>query len=233
MNLDNKRLLIIAPHPDDEVIAAGGLMARVKAEGGDVFLLVMATGTQQQYGSSSEADVRKSELEEAARILAVDDYALGFDDVHHLKLDLLPQKDIVDLIEKDSAVSISKVRPDILVFPGSSYSQDHQAVYRACVAATRPYPTSLKHTPNVILVYSHFDEEFWNTDITSRRNNFWVDISGYVGVKEQALNCYRSQLKQAQNHWRTVENILLIDQMKGKRAGIRAAEEFCCIRYLI
>jgi LmbE family N-acetylglucosaminyl deacetylase len=233
MNLAKMRILVVAPHPDDEVIAAGGFIARVKAEGGSVYVLTLVTGTQEQFGSFSQSDHRVSELKEAARTLALDDFELAFRDEHHLKLDVLPQKELIDLIEKDSRLSILNVEPDIFVIPGKSYSQDHNAVHQACIAATRPYPRELKHSPSIILVYSHFDEQSWNHMPVGCPQNFWVDISDHMTTKEKALNCYTSQMKKANNHWRTVENILTINQLIGKRVGVHAAEEFICLRYIL
>ena len=232
MDFHNKRLLVIAPHPDDEVLAAGGFMSRVKTEGGKVFVMVMATGTQQQYGSISQVDTRKAELDSAMKLLGVDQYELALQDDHHLRLDTIPRKDLIDIVEKNSSVSLANVNPDIFVFPGSSYSQDHNAIYEACITATRPYPKSLKHTPDTILLYSHFDEQFWNTHSVRQNNNFWVDISKFQHAKMQALNCYSSQLKEGEGHWRTLESILLVNKMCGKRAGVEAAEEFRCIKFL-
>ena len=232
MDFNKKRLLVIAPHPDDETLAAGGFMARVKAEGGEVFVMVMAAGTQQQYGSTSQVEIRKAELEDAMRTLEVDQYEIVLSDIHHLKLDALPRKELVDIIEKNSGVSIATVKPDILVFPGASYSQDHNAVYEGCVTATRPYPKSLKHAPDMILLYSHFDEQFWNTNLSWQDNNFWVDISEYLETKERLLNCYPSQMKQGDGHWRTLDNILTTNKIYGKRAGVEAAEEFRCVKFL-
>jgi LmbE family N-acetylglucosaminyl deacetylase len=233
MNFEGKRLLVIVPHPDDETLAAGGFMARVKTEGGHVYVMVMATGLQPQYGSRSESVIRKAELENSMRIVGVDRYELVFEDIHHLKLDLIPRKDLVDIIEDTSAVSITKVRPDILVFPGSSFNQDHNAIFEACLTATRPYPEALKFTPPIILLFSHFDEQAWNTNTSWQNNNFWVDISGYLDVKARLLGCYPSQIKQHRGHWRTVENVLTVNKMCGLRAGVEAAEEFRCIRMLI
>lgn len=233
MDFRGKKTLVIAPHPDDETLAAGGLMARVKAEGGQLFVMVMATGLQRQYGSSSESAARKAELEASMAIVSADGYEIVFDDSHHLKLDSIPRKDLVDIIEDASSVSITKVRPDILVFPGSSYSQDHNAVFEACMTATRPYPEALKFTPPVILLFSHFDEHYWNTSTTWQDNNFWVNISEYLEVKARLLGCYSSQIKQHRGHWRTVENILTLNRICGLRVGVEAAEEFRCIRFLI
>jgi len=232
MDFKNKRLLVIAPHPDDEALAAGGFMSRIKAEGGEVFVMIMTTGTQQQYGSVSQVDTRKAELENAMKTLGVDQYELALSDAHHLKLDTMPRKELVDIIEKSSSVSLANVKPDILVFPGSSYSQDHNAVYEACITATRSYPKSLKPSPDTILLYSHFDEQFWNTESSWQNNNFWVDISEYLHAKERLLSCYASQMKQGEGHWRTLESILMVNKMCGKRAGVEAAEEFRCIKLL-
>jgi N-acetylglucosamine malate deacetylase 1 len=232
MNFKDKRILVISPHPDDEVIAAGGLIARAKAEGGYVFVLIMATGTEKQYGSFSQHETRRAELGYAMNSLSIDDYELALDESYHLQIDTLPRKVLVDIIETKSKVSLAAVKPDIFIFPGASYNQDHNSVFEACITATRPYPQSLKDSPDIILLFSHFDESFWNTQASPQSTNFWVDISDHLSTKEQALKCYGSQMKQTNNHWRTIDNILMINKLCGKKVGVDAAEEYHCIRYL-
>jgi N-acetylglucosamine malate deacetylase 1 len=231
MDFKGKRILIISPHPDDETIAAGGFIARAKTEGAMVFVLFLVTGSEEQYGSNSEIGKRIEEMKCAMDFFKVDKYELLYTE-NHLRLDILPRKELVDLIERKAELSLQNITPDILIFPGNSYNQDHNAVSSACVTATRPYPKALKHSPDLILTYSHFDEQFWNTDsFPNQINNFWIDISQYMDTKEKAVDCYKSQIKQGTLHWRTKHNILEINRLIGLKIGVAAAEEFCCMRF--
>jgi hypothetical protein len=114
-----------------------------------------------------------------------------------------------------------------LRLPGASYNQDHNAAFRACISAHRPYPRDLKHSPGLVLSYSHIDEAYWNTTCSlGCAPNFWVDISSWTAHKRRASSCYQSQMKSHSNHWRTVANIELINRVSGIRAGVSSAEEF-------
>ncbi|MDP2692851.1 MAG: PIG-L family deacetylase, partial [bacterium] len=115
-----QRLLVIAPHPDDEVIGCGGLIKKIKDENGKVYVLYMTVGDTKDFSKKgfSSLNERLKEIDAVAKYLKVDgwDIALPGDD-YHLKLDTLGQKALMDIIERESKVSIEKIKPTIVVFP--------------------------------------------------------------------------------------------------------------------
>ena len=112
MNFKGKKLLVIAPHPDDEILGCGGLIGRVKEEGGQVYVLIVTVGTTELYGGHSNLKERVKETEEVMKFLSVDDYEIAFpSDEHHLKLDVMPQKTLVDWFEKESKLALNKIKP--------------------------------------------------------------------------------------------------------------------------
>ena len=107
INYRNKKLLVIAPHPDDEVLGCGGLISKVKAGGGKVHVLCFTVGNIKQYGGTSNTEKRILEMKKVMRYLKVDSFDLAWaGDEYHLKLDKVPQKDLINTIEKGN-VSVS------------------------------------------------------------------------------------------------------------------------------
>src|SRR3989338_3161172 len=99
--LKDQRLLVIAPHPDDEVLGCAGLIAQVKKNNGRVFVLIVTVGDIKQYGGESKANARLEEVKQVMDFLKVDGYEVALiGEKYHLKLDTLPQKQLIDLIEK-------------------------------------------------------------------------------------------------------------------------------------
>src|SRR5262249_10645205 len=142
MGLDLGRLgsaLIIAPHGDDEVLGAGGLIAKLVEAGATVLVVFMAIDSSSHYGyqGKTELEDRRREIGDASAFLGFQ-YEIVFEGQGMLeKLDTLPKRTLVDLFEN----KINAVRPDALLLPsGDDYDQDHVACYQAALAASRPMP---------------------------------------------------------------------------------------------
>ncbi len=228
---EDQILLVIAPHPDDEILGCGGLISKVKKMGGKVYVLYVTVGDAQQYGGKSSASTRIREMEEVVKFMRIDGYDMVLKgDDYHLKLDTVPQRTLIDLIEKDSKVSINKIKPTIVAFPCPHYfNQDHRAVFNAGFAACRPRPRDLKHAPNLVLSYEQ-PEVFWSD--TPFKPNLYVDISKEIDKKIDAIKLYSSQVHTG-THPRTLENIKNIAQLRGKDVGVEYAESFIIHRFLL
>ena len=120
MELAKQTLLVIAPHPDDEILGCGGLIKKIKDAGGKVYVLFLTVGDTHDFSNKglSTGKERQKEIEKVAKFLKFDDYYLAFGgNDHHLKLDLWGQKALMDMIERGSSVSLEKVKPTIVAFP--------------------------------------------------------------------------------------------------------------------
>ena len=140
--LSRQRLLVVAPHADDETAGAGGLMARVKDAGGKVYVMVMSTGDLLHFdatGKKTKKKTRREELAAAMKTLDVDAWEIVYEDTRlHLRLETLPRRDLADRIERSALLATEKTKPTMIVLPAPSYNQDHEAVYKAGLAACRP-----------------------------------------------------------------------------------------------
>jgi len=231
MNFEGKKLLVIAPHPDDEILGCGGLIGRVKKEGGKVYVMIATAGNTELYGGNSDLDTRIKETEEVMKFIKVDGYEICYpDDEHHLKLDRVPQKTLIDLIETGSKVSLNNIKPDIVALPffGSS-NQDHRAVAQASLTACRPRPHDLKTFQSLALTY---EDPLQNHLLEHFRPNFYVDIKDTLGAKCKALSLYKSQVR-GSLHQCSPETITIKAQSRGREVAIDVAEAFMLYRFLI
>jgi LmbE family N-acetylglucosaminyl deacetylase len=230
MTLTKKTLLVLAPHPDDEILGCGGLIAKIKALGGKVFVTMFAVGNVKQIGGESKTDTRIKEVEEVMEYMKVDGYEIIYtDDQIHLKLDVMPRKDLIDVIESKSRYAVNKINPDMIAVPSlACQNQDHEAVFNAAFTACRPRVKDGLNNAPTVLVYEQVDN-LW----TSRgfKPNFYVDISDYLDAKLQALTLYRSQMREEPN-LRSLENVKRLSQLRGSEICVEAAEAFECYRFI-
>lgn len=235
-SLKNQTLLIIAPHPDDEVLGCAGLIKRVKDQGGKVYILFMVAGDTKEYskhGVTTTLD-RISEIEKVAKFLKYDDYKVVFlGDTYHLKLDQIPQKDIIDELENGKQISLNLIKPSIVVTPYiTDYNQDHRSVTEAVFSATRPLPDDQKPLQRIVLGSEPVvTADWWNG--SSRHINFFVTLSETeLEIKMSALQLYNSQLRDGA-HPRSIESLRTLAKFRGIQAGAPAAEAFYIYRHII
>jgi LmbE family N-acetylglucosaminyl deacetylase len=227
------RILVIAPHADDETFGCGGTMAKAKALGAKVFVMVVSAANLVHY-SQEHTHVtcvqRVSEFRQAMEVIGVDGWDILYtDDQIHMRVDVLPRRDLVAKIERESPLAIDRLKPDILFFPAVSYNQDHEAVYKAVYAACRPHLPSDK--PFVRLVLSYDQPQLsWNH--TKFHPNFYIDISNHLSRKLDAYRCHVSQIR-AEPHHASVENVERLARLRGSEVSVAAAEAFECHRLLL
>jgi N-acetylglucosamine malate deacetylase 1 len=226
-------LLVVAPHPDDETIGAGGLIAKVKAAGGKVFVLVFSAGTLEHYSlenSYVKLATRTTELQSVMEFYKVDGYELFYKSTKvHMQLDTLPRKELINIIEKESSVSLEKVKPTMVCIPHPSFNQDHEAVFNACISALRPYLYTTKAFQNIVLIMDA-PHLAWGKE--PFRPNFYVDITKYLEIKLTAYKLHKSQVR-PEPHISSVESLKALAEWRGKEISTYAAEAFQCIRFVI
>jgi LmbE family N-acetylglucosaminyl deacetylase len=235
-DLKNQTLLVVSPHPDDEALGCGGLIKRVKDAGGKVYILFMTTGMTLDYSPKgiSTVDERFDEIKQVANFLNYDGYRIAFPgNDYHLKLDKVPQKDIINEIENGNKISLSAIKPTIVAAPiYPDYNQDHITCTQALFAATRPTPDNIKPMQPVILGYESVPTaNWWNT--TKNNMNFFVSLSTeQLETKIEALSLYKSQIR-PYPHSRSLQAMRNLAQYRGMLAGIPAAEAFFVYRNII
>jgi len=215
------KILVIAPHPDDEVLGCGGTIKKHINAGDEVYLCEVTKSYIPDFPEDF-VKIEMEELREAAKSLGIKEYFLF--DLQGVKLDLLGQKKLNDLIFD----IIQKVKPDIMYIPFyGDINDDHRRVSQSCLVAARPKPgVSIKK----ILVYEVLSETEWGPPAFEGFSpNSYIDISSTIDAKLKAMACYRSQLM-PYPHPRSLEAIEVLAKKRGTEAGLNYAEAFIVIR---
>ena len=216
------KVLVIAPHPDDEVLGCGGTVRRHVAKGDEVFLCI---GTKAYTPEWSEEFIqeRAKEVERANSILGVKKtYFLDFPSV---RLDTVPQKEVNDALLK----IVKEVNPEIVYIPhGGDLNQDHRLLFAAALVASRPLPNS---PVKQLFSYEALSETEWGNELTPFIPNAYVDITNGIVAKKEAMAAYKSELREFP-HPRSLKAIEALAVKRGSEAGMEYAEAFMVIRSL-
>jgi len=231
LELKKPKLLVIAPHPDDEVIGCGGLIQKIKQKAGKVYVLFLTVGDTDDFSkkrSSSESE-RKLEVERVAKFLDYDDYKIAFTgNKYHLKLDILGQKALMDVIERENSVSIEKIKPNIVAFPSfSSYNQDHRLAAYAAHASLRT-SSKEKHFVNTVISYE-CPADFWTITQKSQINCFLPFSKDEFDKKIEALKLYSSQWREYPSS-RSQKTLTALALLRGSECNCEFAEGFSLYR---
>ena len=223
MNFSDMRLLILSPHPDDETLGCGGLIRRIKKAGGEVYVMIITYGDEAQYGGFSEKSTRLTELENVMSFLKVDDFeVLLAGEQYHLMLDQVPEKVLLDKIEKDARLNLNQLKPNVVALPaGDSYNVDHSATYQAGFTALRPRPHNLKSYCPLVITYD--DLCFWSHQKLA--GNLFINIENEIDDKLHALSLYKSQMRE-DPHERSIENIRNYHSVLGRSQGVKYVEQY-------
>jgi LmbE family N-acetylglucosaminyl deacetylase len=236
--LARQRVLVVTPHADDETYGCAGTIARIKSLGGEVYVVLVSVADLVHYGPGGAAGAapnlvshrtRLAEFESVMKLLDVDDWDVLFTDAQtHLALDAVPRKEIVRLLESAGRLSIDAVRPTMVLIPASSYNQDHEALYRACVTATRPGSAGGRYTVPFVLAYDN-TALFWVPEQRRFHATVYVDVSCFLDVKIEAMRLHASQVREPLYHG-SPESLELATRLRGREVGIEAAEGFALLR---
>jgi LmbE family N-acetylglucosaminyl deacetylase len=227
-NFKNERLLVIAPHADDETLGCGGLISRIKSDGGKAYVLIFNVGSIIKANNEKLTALWKKETYDAMKFLKVDDYETIFDSsTDNRYLDAKPLHTLISKIETDSKVSLTKIKPTIVAIPTiHSHHQDHVHVFRACIAALRPISTPVSNT---VLSYEAPEHSRWSVSGVFEPN-FYVDIEDHLENKVKAFYKYKSQVRVGGRDKHTIKNQA---EYRGKEVGRNACEAFYVHRFVV
>ena len=226
-SLKNEKLLVVAPHSDDEVLGCGGLISKIKKEGGKVFVLIFNLGFEKNDTKESQ-DKRKQEIKEAMNALKVDDYHLVHEKADDNRdLDAKPLHSLIEIIESTSNVSLEKISPTIVAIPTIfSHHQDHVHVHNACIAALRPISTPVS---SVVLSYEAPEHSRWSSSGVFEPN-FFVEIDDVIENKIMAFSKYSSQIRLG---GRDADSIRSQAKYRGQEVGKNLCEAFYVHRFIL
>jgi len=218
------KTLIIAAHPDDEVLGCGGTIAKLAAQGEEVHILILATGLTSRVGfdMKKDANALKVHLERASQAGAL----LGAKNVNFAgfpdqKMDTLSLLEITQRIEAE----IDLVQPNtIFTHHGGDLNMDHVITFRATLTATRPMLGRLVRSVYAYEVPSSTEWAFQKFEPKFQPNLFH-DITETLSKKIQAMQIYESEAREFP-HPRSPQSLQAIAHRWGSVAGLNAVEAF-------
>lgn len=230
--LATQRLLVIAPHADDESFGCAGTMARVKQLGGEVYCICCSIGDLKHYDGKDgvvTSGIRETEFRNVMEFLEVDDWEILFRDADtHLRLDAMPRRELIALFERDAKLALDRLKPTMVAIPVSSYNQDHEAVFRASWTALRPGVRGVKPFQPLVIGYDN-TSFFWSLDHEKFHPNFYIDISNHLDTKLKALAMHQSQMRHSLHH-SSLDNVEYIARNRGREISVEAAEAYRAFR---
>ena len=223
------KYLIIAAHPDDEVLGCGGSIAKWAKDGHDVHVLIMAEGATSRDKTRAR-DTRQKELSHLAQSAKMAGEILG---VHSVELLDYPDNrmDSVDLLDVVKTVEeyIEKLKPVVVVtHHAGDLNIDHQITQQTVMTACRPQPSNCVKR---ILSFEVPSATEWQSPTVSRpfMPNCFEDISETLELKIKALEAYESEMREWP-HARSIKAVEHLARWRGASVGVEAAEAFMLIR---
>lgn len=217
------KVLVISPHPDDEVLGVGGTIARLAGEGSDVTVVIVTKGWAPLFADSQVEQVC-AEAHGASEILGVK--TLRFMDLPVTKLNEISRHELNKKFEQ----LMSEEEPELVFLPfGGDLQEDHRQVFDACMVALRP-AVSRKYVKRV-LCYETVSETHSSATYIKPcfEPQLWIDISNHLSTKLEAMRRYKSQLQQEPDA-RSAEAISSLAKWRGSMVGMPAAECFVVVR---
>jgi LmbE family N-acetylglucosaminyl deacetylase len=225
-------VLVIAAHPDDEVLGCGGTIARHADAGDQVKVLIVAEGatSRQEQRDRLQAGGELSALAQAAQTAGSILGAAGVEllDLPDNRLDSLDRLDLIKHIEQH----IHRHQPQVVyVHHAGDVNVDHRRLHEAVVTACRPTPG---HPVRRLISFEVASSSEWQPpgSAPAFQPNWFVDISDQWQRKRQALLAYSSEMR-PWPHARSLEALEHLARWRGAQVGVEAAEAFCLLRQLV
>ena len=210
-------ILVIAAHPDDEVLGMGATIKKLSKKGEQIHLCVISEGASAQYNDEKMIKVRRESCLKSSKLLGIKQ--IKFLDFSDMRLDSIPHLEINREIEKQ----IAKIKPKIVyTTPNNDINKDHQKVYESTMVITRPF-SSVKSVlcyeiPNIVNIPFY--------------PNVYEDVTKEFHFKLQAFKYYWSEVAKSP-HPRSIEVLNAIAIYRGSQSGLKKAEAFQLIRSIL
>ena len=214
-----KKIIVVAAHPDDEVLGCGGTIVKHVAQGDIVHSVFMSDGVNSRLDSSKVKLNRRLKASKSVQSL------LGISSTHYLNLpdnsmDSVPLLEIVQKLEP----IINKIKPSVIYT--HSYGDlniDHQLTHAAVMTACRPIPDS---TVREIYGFEVISSTEWSNPLKlTFKPTLFIDITKHLSKKLNALKAYKQEMRDVP-HSRSIKHIEILAQHRGYSVGVDMAEAF-------
>ena len=217
-----KRLLVVAPHPDDETLGAGGTIAKFSAQGDEVFVL-MVSGHLPPLYSREDYEITVSEAHSAFDLLGV--AKSEFLEIPATMIGAQPLHEVNDRISK----IFNEFNPNKVLCPYPDRHIDHRLVFESVMVATRP--VGVGKDIEIVAAYETLSETHWNAPHIEPNftPNWVIDITNHIDKKLEAMKCYESQITDFPSP-RSIEAAESLAKFRGTQAGFGYGEGMHVIR---
>jgi len=219
-----RKILVIAPHPDDETIGCGGTLLKHKANGAKLYWLIMTCMSEEQGWVIDKIKNRKLEIKKVSNIY-------GFEKIIELNyptmtLDQIPMEHLV----KNIAECFNDIQPEIVYLPNSTdIHTDHQITFQAGYSCTKSFRFPFVKK---VLSYETLSETEYAANLSHKPfvPNVFIDITGTIEQKIEIMKIYKDELK-PHPFPRSIENIKALATIRGAISNCMYAEGFSLVRY--
>lgn len=215
-------VLVIAAHPDDEVLGVGGTIVKHVSSGDNVYVYIVTDGSSTQYEGNNEIlEKKKEEAKKANFKLGVKEIIFG--NLPDMKLDTIPHVQI----NKEISKVIEKIKPQIVyTHHYGDLNKDHQEVYKSTLVACRPYNSSVKE----LYLYEILSSSEWGEMSSQIKPMLFQKLTkDELELKIEAMKEYESELRDYP-HPRSLEGIINLSKFRGQMISKEYAEAFEIVR---
>lgn len=214
-----KKILIVAAHPDDEVLGCGGTIIKHISSGDEVKTLFMTDGV------NSRENVTEDEIKNRATSCEKAHQIMGITQTQHFNfkdnaIDSIPLIEVVKKVE----IVLNDFKPSIIyTHHFGDLNIDHEITHRAVMTAARPLPNT---TVREIYGFEVLSSTNWSS---IQKNNFsptfFIDISNEIQNKIIATRAYDQEMRNVP-HSRSIKHVEILAQHRGYSVGVNYAEAF-------
>lgn len=213
----NNNVLVIAAHPDDELLGSGGTLKKLINHGYKVITVIFAKGRKEEEGHMKQAVLM------ANKHLGIEE--IIFLEYPNLLLETFP----LHVINKEIEALIAKYEPSmIFTHHYGDINMDHQILFQAVLTAARPLPGK---KPIELLCFETVSSSEWSQQTNDKafKPNYYVDITETIEIKLESLKFYDVEMKPFP-HPRSYKGVEHLAQVRGMTVGVEYAEAFEIIR---
>lgn len=215
-----KKILILSPHADDEILGCGGFISKYSRKNFHISVLILTNankGAPELYPAREITKLR-NEAKKANKTIGTN--KLYFENLPAINLNNFPSYKITAIIDK----YIARINPHIILIPSKNdIHEDHKIIFKAAKVSIRP---NRKSNLKKILSYEVLSETEWNEDGKNFNPNYFIDLQkSDINKKVKAFLKYKSQVKKFP-HPRSKEGIINLSKIRGSQIFKEFAEAY-------
>ena len=224
-------ILVVAAHPDDEILGCGATMARLSTEGHTVRIAILGEGSTSRAAQREDADTAPVDELALASVAAGHEVGAAGVSLHGLPDNRFDRVDLLDIVKIVEGLVDEHEPSTVFTHHGGDLNVDHRLTHQAVLTATRPLPGQVVTEVYAFEIASSTEWAFQRFEPTFRPSYF-VDVEGFLDRKLAAMAHYDAEVRPFP-HPRSPEALTAIAQRWGSVVGRAAVEAFELIRLVI